>query len=92
MPTFLTIKEAMTETGKSRGAIRQHYRADLYSDVNAAELSVPDGKPAVSHYVLEILGTLRRPLNDDDKRRFDLVVDRVVEMKFRPNDSSTNGK
>jgi hypothetical protein len=55
----------------------------LYSDVNAAELAIHHGKPAVSRYVLDILGVLRQPLSDDDKRRFDLVVDRIVEAKLR---------
>jgi hypothetical protein len=54
----------------------------LYSDVNAAELAV-GRKPAVSQYVLEILGELRQPLSDDDKTRFDLVVDRIIETKLR---------
>ena len=53
----------------------------LYSDVNAAEL-VQGGKPAVSSYVLKILGSLRQQLNKDDRQRFDLVVAKLIETKL----------
>ena len=53
----------------------------LYGDVNAAEITVP-GKPVVSERLLQVLGTLRKPLIDDDQRRFDLVVEKLIETRL----------
>ena len=61
--------------------------AALYFDVNAAETTVHDGKPAVSNYVLEILGTLREPLSEDEQVQFDALLDTLIvaNMNARHN-------
>ena len=60
----------------------------LYTDLNSVELAAGHGKPAVSHEILNVLGVLREPLNNDDKRRFDLVVDKLIETRLNAQNSS----
>ena len=61
-----------------------------YSDLIAIETSVGGGEPTIATNVLKILGALRQPLNEDDRNRFDQVLDKVVETKLHAHFNSDN--
>lgn len=55
----------------------------LYGNVNAAEQQVRDGEPVVSREILTVLAMLRNGLIDDDRTRFDQMLDKMVEINIK---------
>ena len=62
--------------------------ANHYGEMKAAEMTIESQTPVVSSSVLQIMGTLSKPLNEDDKRRFDQVVDKIVETRMKARRSA----
>lgn len=62
--------------------------ASLYAEFYLEQPEPPEtGQPYRAAQLLEVLGRLREPLNEHDKRRFDRLLEEIVAMKLRAANS-----